>query len=176
MNKPNHHENAVDWEDVYWTLMPRIYNFFRYRLGDNQIAQDLTATTFEKAWRHREQYRRDRGAFEQWLFTIARNTANDYFRTNHHQEVPLEKVDNIASDFSVEDESWRNQTFARLHALLATLPAREQELVALKYGSGLNNREIATITALSESNIGTILHRIIQKLRTEWEKDYEPTI
>ena len=47
---------------------------------------------------------------------------------------------------------------------------------ALKYGSGLNNREIATLTSLSESNVGTILHRIIQKLRTEWEKDYEPTI
>jgi DNA-directed RNA polymerase specialized sigma24 family protein len=38
--------NAVghlDFETVYQTELPRIYNFFRYRLGDDQLAEDLTA-------------------------------------------------------------------------------------------------------------------------------------
>lgn len=47
----------VDFETVYQTELPRIYNFFRYRVGDDQIAEDLTAETFEKAWKHRERYR-----------------------------------------------------------------------------------------------------------------------
>jgi RNA polymerase sigma-70 factor, ECF subfamily len=33
----------------------------------------------------------------------------------------------------------------------------------------LNNREIATLTGLSESNVGTILSRVLQKLRQQWE-------
>ena len=42
----------VDFGAVYQTELPRISNFFRYRPGDDQLAEDLTAETFEKAWRH----------------------------------------------------------------------------------------------------------------------------
>ena len=57
---------------------------------------------------------------------------------------------------------------ARLGALLETLPQREQELVALKYGAEATNRAIAELTGLSESNVGTILHRVVQALRRDW--------
>ena len=69
-----------DWQAIYEEQLPRVFNFFRYRLRieDDETAQDLTATTFEKAWRARNQYQRDLAAFSTWLFTIARNTANDY--------------------------------------------------------------------------------------------------
>lgn len=46
--------------------------------------------------------------------------------------------------------------------------ARERELIALKYGAGINNRLIAQLTGLSESNVGTILHRVVQTLRSRW--------
>ena len=37
--------------------------------------------------------------------------------------------------------------------------------MALKYFAGLDNAEIATVLAISESNAGTRLHRVIEKLR-----------
>jgi len=43
----------VDFETVYQTELPRIYNFFRYRLGDDQLDEDLTAETVKRAWKHR---------------------------------------------------------------------------------------------------------------------------
>jgi RNA polymerase sigma-70 factor (ECF subfamily) len=52
--------------------------------------------------------------------------------------------------------------------LCAALPARERELVALKYGAVINNRMIAQLTGLSESNVGTILHRVVETLRERW--------
>ena len=42
---------------------------------------------------------------------------------------------------------------------------RERELVALKFFAGLSNAEIATVTGTSETNAGTRLHRVIEKLR-----------
>jgi len=70
----------VDWAVVYQAELPRLYNFFRYRVGDDRVAEDLTAETFEKAWRNRRRYRHDLSAFSTWLFTIAKHVAADYFR------------------------------------------------------------------------------------------------
>jgi len=48
-------------------------------------------------------------------------------------------------------------------------PARARgtraELLALKFGGGLSNTEIAGVLGLSESNAGTLLHRVVEKLR-----------
>jgi RNA polymerase sigma-70 factor, ECF subfamily len=53
-------------------------------------------------------------------------------------------------------------------ALLATLPPRQRELIAMKYGADMTNRAIARATGLSESNVGTILHRAVEDLRGRW--------
>lgn len=160
----------VDWEALYAKQLPRVYNFFRYRVGDGPVAEDLTATTFEKAWRGRKRYRDDLGAFSTWLFTIARNVATDYFR-QRRQELALEDVPDLADTTSLEETVQRQDDLACLSSLLASLSARERELVALKYGAGLTNRAIAQQTDLSESNVGTILYRVVRRLRTEWEKE-----
>jgi len=162
--------DGVDWGAVYQEEMPHVYNFFRYRLGDDPVAEDLTATTFERAWRARQRYRRNLGTFSTWLFTIARNVATDYLR-KHRQECPLEDSQNLTDGYSSEDVAQRWYDLARLRVLLAHLSAREQELVALKYGGGLTNRAIAQLTGLSESNVGTVLYRVVQRLRAEWEKE-----
>ena len=47
----------VDFKTVYQTELPSVYNFFRYRLGDDQLAEDLTAETFEKAWNQTPRHR-----------------------------------------------------------------------------------------------------------------------
>ena len=57
---------------------------------------------------------------------------------------------------------------ARLAALTASLPDRERDLIALRYGAGLSNRAIAPLVGLSESNVGTILQRTVQQLRERW--------
>jgi RNA polymerase sigma-70 factor (ECF subfamily) len=160
----------TDWEALYARELPRVYNFFRYRVGDGAVAEDLTAATFEKAWRARDRYRHDLGAFSTWLFTIARRVAVDHFR-RRRPEVGLEAVASQAAEPSPEVAVQRRRDFARLAALLAELPARERELVALKYGADLTNREVARLTGLSESNVGTLLHRTVHKLRRAWEAD-----
>ena len=157
----------INWNALYTDLLPRVYNFMRYRLGDSPEAEDLTATTFEKAWRARWRYRNDRGAFSTWLFTIARNVATDYYR-RQQPDVSLESLPEQADPAVPERLAEQQDELSRLGALLAQLPPRERELVALKYGAGLTNRFIAKLTGLSESNVGTILHRTVQHLREQW--------
>jgi RNA polymerase sigma-70 factor, ECF subfamily len=160
----------VDFESVYQTELPRIYNFFRYRLGDDQIAEDLTAETFEKAWKHRERYREDLASFSTWLFIIARRIAADHFR-KRRPTLALEAANKLAYPGTLEEESQKRAEFAQVSAALTRLAERERELVALKYGAGLTNRAIARISGLSESNVSTILHRVTRQLGAQLENE-----
>src|SRR5262247_2575988 len=81
-----------DWDAVYADQLPRVYNFFRYRFGVTADAEDLTARTFEKAWRARHRYRRDVAACSTWLLSIARNVASDHVRARK----PLVALDEAA--------------------------------------------------------------------------------
>jgi RNA polymerase sigma-70 factor (ECF subfamily) len=159
---------SVDWDAVYREEMARIFNYFRYRGLDRATAEDLTSATFEKAWRARDRYRRDRAAVSTWLLAIARNVAIDHFR-RPRPEVPL--VEGAARDEETPETAvLREAQSGRLRSLLASLPERERELLALKYGADATNRAIATLTGLSESNVGTILHRTVVSLRSRWDE------
>lgn len=160
---------VTEWDAVFTEALPRVYNFFRYRVGDGPLAEDLTSITFEKAWRARERYRRDRAAFGTWLFTVARNVAVDHFRSSR-PSVSLEEVEDLPGGSTPEELYERRADADRLGVLLARRTDRDRELLALKYGAECTNREIARMTGLSESNVGTILHRAVEALRADWDK------
>jgi RNA polymerase sigma-70 factor, ECF subfamily len=162
--------DGVDWNAVYRELLPRVYRYFCYRLGEGPLAEDLTSATFEKAWRSRLRYRRDLSAFPTWVLTIARNVATDHFRTAN---APLGLETALLADEKTRTpEEWisAEDDFERLRLLVAQLADREQELLALRYGAELTQREIANITGLTQSNVGVILHRSVGKLRDAWEE------
>ncbi len=165
---------AIDWAAIYADQLPRVYNYFRFRTGDNPLAEDLTAATFEKAWRARDQYRHDRGAISTWLFTIARSVAASHFRQRRRvPDLSLARAAGAYDHRMVPEEVQRRGDLARLHTLLARLSDRERELIELKYGAALTNRAIAGLLEMSESNVGTTLHRIVHRLGQDWE-EHEP--
>ena len=159
---------SINWKEIYDHLLPRVFHFFCYKIGDKLIAEELTAITFEKAWISRENYKKDVSAFQFWLFGIAQKVAVDHFRKSRH-EVPIDSV-NIVSSQNVEKEAELQMDFEKLASILYILSDRERSLISLKYGAELNNREIAKQTGLSESNVGTIIFRAVSNLRKEWEK------
>ena len=162
-----------DWDAVYRQQLPRVYNFFRYRFGSTADAEDLTSRTFEKAWTARARFRRDVAGFSTWLFTIARNVAIDHVRAQRN-DAPLEAAAAIAGGTTPEDDASRQSDADRLARLLARLPERDRELLAMKFGADMTNRAIAQATGLSESNVGTIVHRAIAVLRSEWTAGAAP--
>jgi RNA polymerase sigma-70 factor, ECF subfamily len=159
--------DELDWNAVYADQLPRIYNYFRFRVGPWHDVEELTARTFEKAWRKRAQYRRDLAGFSTWLFAIARNVATDQLRSDALR-LRVATLPDPVEQPTPEDKATLGSDMKRLRILTDALPERHQELIALKYGAALNNRMIARITGLSESNVGTTLQRIVAALRSQW--------
>src|SRR5215204_5938953 len=73
-------ETAIEWEAAYNELLPKVYHYFCLRTGDRLEAEDLTAMTFERAWRDRVRYQKDLGGFSNWLFGIARHVVITHYR------------------------------------------------------------------------------------------------
>ena len=163
---------GADWDSLYAELLPRIYNYFRYRVGPGPEAEDLTSETFVRAWQARERYRRDLAAFSTWLYTIAERLAIDHFRSRRDY-APMELAEHVPGGLTPEELAARDSDARKLAALMAALPDREREVLALKYGADLSNREIARLRGLTESNVGTILHRSILALRAKWFAEEE---
>lgn len=156
----------MDFDAVYAEYFDRIHAYLCCRVGGD--AQDVAAQVFRKALAKAEQYDSARGNVSQWLFGIARNEANYHLRISLlRRMIPLDLLhDAIPSrEKPVCDALADEHEKQELLSALETLSFRERDIVTLKFYSMLNNREIAEISGLSESNVGTILHRAMGRLR-----------
>jgi RNA polymerase sigma-70 factor (ECF subfamily) len=156
-----------EFAPLYDHYAPRVYKFFRYRADDIPTAEDLTAQTFAQALADIRRYKPSRGPFAAWLFGIANHAVSRHYRDA--QRKPVAALDDIADPPSdappPEQVVIDGETNARLARAVAQLNDRERELIALKFAGGLPNKEIAHIAGLTESNVGVILYRAVQKLR-----------
>ena len=155
------------FESLYRSSRDDVYAYVMSLLRDPAAAEDVTALSFERAYRRRRTFDRRRGEERAWLFGIARNAALDELR-RRRRLAPL-VVDPVTGEESTEpalgDEDDVILRRATVRHALAELSGRDRELIALKFHAGLSNAEIARLLGVSESNAGTMLHRTIQKLR-----------
>jgi RNA polymerase sigma-70 factor (ECF subfamily) len=84
--------------------------------------------------------------------------------------VDLDAAVNVASDGpSPEEELERTSEKECLLGCLSKLGEQDQELVRLKFGAELTNRQIAKLMNLSETNVGVKLFRTLKRLRQDFE-------
>jgi RNA polymerase sigma factor (sigma-70 family) len=153
-----------DFERLYRSSRDDVYAYAAGLLRDRAAAEEVTAVAFERAYRKRRHFDPRRGDGRAWLFGIARNAALDELRRRGRQAaLAAEPADtgNPAGAASSE----RSEIRLILLSALESLPGHERELVALKFFAGLSNAEIARVLGISESNAGTKLHRVVNKLR-----------
>jgi RNA polymerase sigma-70 factor, ECF subfamily len=158
-------EAEAAFEELYRSSRNDVFAYVAGLLRDRSAAEDVTALAFERAFRKRKSFNAKRGTRRAWLFAIARNAALDELRRRKRQaNLATDPVDEttVAADDAAE-VSLRREALRRA---MGELTARERELVALKFFAGLANAEIATVIGTSESNAGTRLHRVLEKLRS----------
>jgi len=150
--------------ELYERTFPRVYAYVASLLRDRAAAEDVTAQAFERAYRKRRSYRASRGTMDAWLFGIARNAALDELR-KRKRRASLESDPEDTGAPAPEDQAELALRREAVRAALASLGGQERDLIALKFAGGLSNGEIARVLRMSESNVGTRLHRTITKLR-----------
>jgi RNA polymerase sigma-70 factor (ECF subfamily) len=158
------------FDRLYRSSRDDLYAYVASLLRDGPATEEVTAAAFERAYRKRNRFDPERGEPRAWLFGIARNAALDELRRRGREaELTAEPadVDACGPDEGTEQQERR----LAVSAALERLQPPERELIALKFFAGLENREIARVLGLSESNAGTRLHRAMTKLREACDGD-----
>jgi RNA polymerase sigma-70 factor (ECF subfamily) len=164
---------AVAFEELYRSSRDDVYAYVSGLLRDRSAAEEVTAQAFERAWRKRRQIKPDRGSPRAWLFGIARNAALDELRRRSRQaEMRGNSVeaDAPAPGAHRADPASTAVDRVALRQAVDALGGRDRELVALRFFAGLSNAEIAAVIGTSESNAGTRLHRVVEKLRRSFDE------
>jgi RNA polymerase sigma-70 factor (ECF subfamily) len=149
-----------EFHELYLDARDDLYSYLSFLVGDLSLAEELTATAFERALRKRRLFDRTRGDLRGWLFSIARNAAVDELRRGS-RESALEFADVV----SPGDLAGSTEDRVVVVQAIRQLQAREREVIALKFFGGLSNAQIARVVGVSESNAGTQLHRAMKTLR-----------
>lgn len=150
--------------EIYNTYFERLYRFIFYRVSHKETAEDLTEDVFIKIFKNLSKLEQA-GAFEGWLFQIARNQVIDYYRSKK-QTVALEDVENtLEYETNIVDIVNLKTEQIIFVKLLKELNDEQQQVIKLKFLEDLENDVIAQIMNKTEGAIRVIQHRAIAKLK-----------
>jgi len=157
-------ENSKGLSEAYKAYFPKIYKYVLYRVSDHSTAEDLVSEVFEKVLRNYHTFDPGKGKFSTWLFTIANNAVINYYRMNNRNTDPADP-EKLEANYRLEDLIVNQELTEFLLKAIKHLDERQRNIIALKFGACLTNRQIAVMTNISESNVGTILYRSLKKLK-----------
>jgi len=175
--------DASAFGELYDHYYPSILNYCVRRTGNVQAGHDITAETFFKALKHLGRLRSPDGSFSAWLYRIATNEVNTYFRRGRYRAVSLEALqeagafDPIAPDdpaaelIRAEEALAKHQAFVHCQRLIAQLPLHYQEVLGLRFFDGKQLKEIAAILGKPEGTIKSLLHRGLNELKRAAARD-----
>lgn len=158
---------ASFYEDTY----PGVLRYLAHKTGDPQVALDLTAEAYAKAFEKRGRFRG--GTREEamgWVWAIARNELRMYWRT---RSVELSAVERLQLPRPAADDA----ELARIDELLASeqqtvplrealdeLPANQQDVIRMHVIEERDHAEIARELAVSTDVVRARLSRGLRRL------------
>jgi RNA polymerase sigma-70 factor (ECF subfamily) len=147
--------NQAAFTQLYDQNFDKIYRYIYFRLRRQAESEDLTQEVFIKALNGIKSYKMGKTPFAAWLFRIAHNQLIDFVRKNKkRQEMPL---DDAAPFIEGEEDPVRmteqKSEVDELMEAVKRLPPAQQEVISLRFISGLQISEVAQVLGKSEGTI-----------------------
>ncbi len=141
-------------------------------LGDLEAARDVVQETFIRLCRRREMEGADDHT-EAWLFTVTRNLSIDHQRKQSRIIYLPQTEDRTTDEPGPGAALEQREESDSIFALLDLLSENQREVLRLKFQNDLSYKEIASITELTVTNVGFLLHTGLKKLRALMEAPSE---
>jgi RNA polymerase sigma-70 factor, ECF subfamily len=158
--------NPEAFKPLYEKYFRKIFLFILHRVGDKSLAADITSQAFLKALLNLNKFQFRGLPFSAWLFRIALNECNDFFRKKKRYRIVT--IENAAIEELHEEltaDTGLQELWKKLPHILEQLNTGELQLIELRYFEQRPFKEVADILAISETYAKVRTYRILEKMK-----------
>ena len=154
----------MEFEEIYKTFSPKIFRLCMGYVNDTEWAKDLLQETFIQVWKSLPSFRNESSPGT-WIFRIASNIC--LRQIERSSRMPKTEI-----PFHLEDKTntYMEEQVQLLYKCIARLKETERLIISLVL-EDIPQKEIASITGISEGNLRVKIYRIKQTL-TQRFNDY----
>ena len=148
---------------IYTDHVTAIFAFIYSRVGMREVAEDITAEVFLKAYPGLD-YTQHPAGIRSWLYRVARNAVADYWRaTLKTRVIPLEEARGLLRENGPTPEP--RDLVRRAHELLGKLPDTYRQVLQLRFIQSQSVAATAEAMGLTENHVKVLQHRALKKAR-----------
>ncbi|MDQ1300496.1 MAG: hypothetical protein QG637_414 [Chloroflexota bacterium] len=162
--------DQVAVEELYTLYADRIYRYLLARVGDGDLAADLTTEVFVRMISRLAGFRLNRerpaASFSAWLYRIAANLAADHYRSRgRFEQVSLDpELPFPARDPGPDTIAERREATAKLSQALQVLSEDQRLVIIGKFMEEMSNTEVAAWLGKTEGAVKSLQHRALHAL------------
>lgn len=157
-------KDLLHFKKLYNKYYEQIFRYVYQRMDDKDTAHDVTSQVFLKSMNNLNKFKYKGVPFSAWLFRIASNEVVQFYKDKKSERTVQIQTDYIQDIVANESELRREQLSIVIEEI-AELPAKELELIELRYFEKRPFKEISQILNITESNAKVRIHRIVAKLK-----------
>lgn len=164
-------DDAADFAFLYKKYHKCIFLYLMKAIRHEQDAADLATDVFAKALQNLSRYEHRGIPFSAWLYKIATNELNGYYRKKNRIGYVVLAPEHIQGEFDSEAmdvESW----LRCLTKSMQNLDITDFNLLQFRFTEDKSFRDISMILGCSEDNAKTKTYRILKKLKPLIERCY----
>jgi len=155
---------------IYDKYYEPIFYFIFKRIGDKETTGDITSQVFLKALLNLDKFKFRGYPFSSWLYRIAINEVNMYFRKSK-KEVVVEITERDVVDVMKEIEIVPEKTkMEYVMEAMSELKIEQSQLLEMRFFEKCSFKEIGEIYGVTEANAKMKVYRILNKLKKMIEK------
>lgn len=158
--------DAEAFGQLYDHYVTGVFRFVYYRVGSQQLAEDLTSETFVRGLRAIQRFNWQGKDFGAWLTTIARNLITDHFKSSRSRlEVVSETIpEGTTNAASPEHEVLALISNTMLFEAVDGLPTEQRDCILMRFVQGLSIAQTAATMGRSEGAVKQLQLRAVRSL------------
>ena len=150
---------------IYDRYFEGIFNFVYRRTDDEDLASDLTSQSFLMALQNIKRYEYRGLPISAWLYRIASNEVNKYYRQSKRRQVFSLEENMVAKILEVEEEEEDAERLEELIVIMREMSTQDVSILELRFFEEKNFKEIAYILEISESGAKMRTYRALERLK-----------